>query len=157
MSRKATLTQHNRLREHATTPVPKPPTDIAPMFEAKHHTIWDQYVTCRAPADWDAGDLRLLAQAVLLESGILDAIGELQSSGPTITGSTGKPSVNPSVSALQKFMQSQGSLLRRLGISVSGTVAPRDVRKNAELARKVGPNRSGEADEESPNANQLLA
>lgn len=139
MPHKPKLSEHTRLREHATTGMPSPPPDFGAKFTSEHNQIWDQYVTCRAPADWDAGDLRLLAQAVLLETSILSAFAEVEHDGATIIGASGQKVINPAASALQKFMQSQGAILRRLGISVSGTVAPRDVRKNAELARKVGP------------------
>lgn len=148
MERKRALNQIDRVREHTTTGDPKPPTDVAHRFTPSHLAIWDQYLTCRAPADWDRGDLRLLAQAVMLETSILTAFQEIASEGATLLGANGRKTLNPSVSALQKFMQSQGAILRRLGISVSGTVAPRDVRKNAEQARKLRQSQDGtEADD----------
>lgn len=139
MSRRSTLSEHSRILEHATTAYPDAPPDYMQNFSPEHRQIWDQYIECKAPADWDPGDLRLLAQAVYLEVFILSTFADIERNGIVGTGSSGQQVVNPAVSTLQKLTQSQGAILRRLGISISGTVAPRDVRKNADLARKIGP------------------
>lgn len=121
------------------------PPDYQQTFTPEHRQIWGEYIECKAPADWDSGDLRLLAQAVFLEVFILNTFANIERNGVVVTGSSGQQAVNPAISAMQKFTQSQGAILRRLGISVSGTVAPRDVRKNAEQARKSRPHLTGTA------------
>jgi len=145
--------QHNQLDreiELAGAERPEPPADFKKRWDRRHFAVYDDYLTGRAWADWHPPQLRLMCQAVDLEIGIQEAYAAMNANGgPVALGSAGQPVQHPSPAVIAKLSNAQGGLLRRLGIAVDGTVAPRDVKKNALKASDL------QAKDETPTGHLL--
>ncbi len=145
--------QHNSLErqlELASADKPKPPSDFADYWDARHWAVFDEYLTGRAWADWHPPMLRLISQAVDLEIQIREAHALVRKDGLTVYNSTGSQVQHPALGIVTKLSTTQGNLLRRLGIAVDGVSSPRDIKKNAAKAQEL------QAREESP-VGRLLA
>lgn len=132
--------QHNsieREREFANADKPKPSKDLSKNWEKRHFAVFDQYLVGRAWVDWAPPNLRLLCQAVNLEIIILDSYELLATDGLMAIGGNGQSAPHPALAVITRCSATQGSLLRRLGIAVDGSVAPRDIKKSAAKAQTL--------------------
>jgi hypothetical protein len=132
-----------REQEIADAKKPQPPKDFKKRWAARELNLFHEYLTGRAYADWQPSQLRLLCQAVELEIVIQDAYSDMAATGPIIMGASGQPIAHPATAVIGKLSVTQGALLRRLGIAVDGTVAPRDIKKNAKAATRLQGSASG--------------
>lgn len=130
--RAKTLTSEARQIELLNAPEPQIPEDYAQRWGEREIKLFQTFRQGRADADWGAPEIRLLCQIVELEVNIMIAQEELSQNGsPIARGQHGQPITHPSVIVMNKLSVTQNTLMRRLGICIDGTVAPRDIKKNA--------------------------
>ena len=137
MSRYGTL--DNQLKAAAKqSKRPEPPADYAGKFKESTYFIFYQYLEARPYSDWKITDLRVLAQIAILEDIIMEASDEIFGNGVTTTGSQGQPVSNPAMTGLIRAQQQQGSLMRRLGISIDGLIKTTEAKNKSTQQHKFG-------------------
>ena len=132
--------QHNHLsreQELASAGAPKPPPDITKNWSETDFQVFVEFAAGKAFADYSPSDVRLLCRAVDIERMLQDSYDDIARIGTKQVSSNGTEIPNPSVAMIAKLTTTQGSLLRRIGISVDGTTMPRDIAKNARKSRKL--------------------
>ncbi len=140
---------HSQMRKQLNAKPPEPPKDYLPRFKESTHFTFNEYLKARPYSDWNAADLRVLAQICLLEDMLQAAQDEIDTTGITVLGSKGQPVSNPAMAVMIKAQQQQGSMMRRLGIAVGGIDNKQKAQKDADFIKRQ------EEIEANPNSHLL--